>query len=165
MTPYGVTSPDTITWASLGLYGHPDNALGWFEFIVAKWRYRRHRSILVNIGSGNGLMTDGMHQAITWTNISLSPVRSMDILNSISAEGNFTRNTSVICHSSQSDELIFIHYRKKVWNIQKAQWKHLCLTFWFAGNSLAPITNQYWDLMQHSLAVLWTKNAICNVRN
>ena len=39
----------------------------------------RHRSILVNIGSGNGLLPDGILQAITWTNISLSPVRSMDI--------------------------------------------------------------------------------------
>ena len=32
------------------------------------------------------------------------------------------------------------HYRKKLSNNWKAQWKHLYSTFWFAGNGLAPTT-------------------------
>ena len=33
----------------------------------------------------------------------------------------------------------------KVGNIWKIQWKHSYLTFWFAGNCLAPNTNKYGD--------------------
>ena len=36
-----------------------------------------------------------------------------------------------------------ICYRKRLWNIWKAQWKLSYLTVWFAGNGLAPITNKY----------------------
>ena len=35
------------------------------------------------------------------------------------------------------------HYRQKIWNIWRAQWKHSLRTFWFAGNGLAPTTSKY----------------------
>ena len=38
-----------------------------------------------------------------------------------------------------------IHFRSKIWNIQKTQWKHSYLTFLFVRNGLAPTTNKYCD--------------------
>ena len=48
------------------------------QLIVAPWRHVA-TSIWVNIGSCNDFVPDGSNQAITWTNIDLSPVRSIDI--------------------------------------------------------------------------------------
>ena len=47
------------------------------------------------------------------------------------------------------------HYQQK-WNIRKAQLKHSYLTFWFAGNGLAPTTSIV-TLIQLSWVLLWTK--------
>ena len=58
-----------------------------------------------------------------------------------------------------------IHYRQKIWNILKAQWKQSYLTFRFAGDGLAPTTNEYCDFNATLTVVLWTKNIICNVKN
>ena len=56
----------------------------------------------------------------------------------------------------------------KIWNIWKAPSKYPYLTFWFAGNGLAPTTNKYSSiviLLRLTRVILWKKNATCNVRN
>ena len=58
-----------------------------------------------------------------------------------------------------------IHYRKKLWNIWKAQWKHSYLTFWFDGHGLAPNTNKNYCYFNAILTCgVIGENAICNVR-
>ena len=42
--------------------------------------------------------------------------------------------------------MIIYTTEKKLWDNWKAQWKHSYLTFWFAGNGLAPTTNRYCDI-------------------
>ena len=41
--------------------------------------------------------------------------------------------------------IFIIHYRPKVWNIRKTQWKLSHLKFWFTANGLAPTTHKYGD--------------------
>ena len=45
----------------------------------------------------------------------------------------------------RSSAVYYIHYRPKVWNIRKTQWKLSHQTFWFTTNGLAPTINKYGD--------------------
>ena len=50
-------------------------------------------------------------------------------------------------HSNLSHRLL--HYRKKIWNIWKAQWKHSHLPCWVAGHDLASTTLTHWGRVTH----------------
>ena len=53
------------------------------------------------------------------------------------------------------------HYATgKVLEYLEAKSKHSYFTFWFSGNSFAPITNKYFTLVQLSCVALWAKRQV-----